>query len=368
MERRTVVKGLTAGAILSDVAAGETRTLNAVVFTGAGALHLELYFEALALTGEIAGVYICDESGRSEPLARKLLGNKLRGIFKDRSGLPAEVKQGLAIVTMPPTGTPAAVEAALDVGCNVVAEKPGFLHAEDFDRLSRKAASQNLLLLLSLPNRVDPYMLEARRLVTGGAIGKVYGVEIHILADQTRLGQAGYSQDWRAHKATAGGGHLAWLGIHWLDLARYITGSAISAVSAFTANVGGKPFDVEDSAALTLRFENGTLGTLTSGYYLDKGYDTQVKVWGADGWVLVQKHTGVPLQWYSSRGGDGQIRRMEPVKPEPGGIYATFTQSVARACLGLSPAPLTADESRAALRAVYACYRAAESGQMQRLT
>ncbi len=48
--------------------------------------------------------------------------------------------------------------------------------------------------------------------------------------------------------------HLTWLGIHWLDLAMYVTGSRITHVAGFSGNVGGQPIDTEDSAAISLRF------------------------------------------------------------------------------------------------------------------
>ena len=45
-----------------------------------------------------------------------------------------------------------------------------------------------------------------------------------------------------------------------------------------SANVGGQPIDTEDSAVVALRFDNGMLGTLTSGYYLDRGYHSLLKI------------------------------------------------------------------------------------------
>jgi len=93
-----------------------------------------------------------------------------------------------------------------------------------------------------------------------------------MVADQTRLTRPGYGERWEASKARAGGGHLVWLGIHWLDLMMYITDSAITDVAGFTATVGeDAQGDVEDSATAALRFDNGTLGTITSGYYTDAG-------------------------------------------------------------------------------------------------
>ena len=57
-------------------------------------------------------------------------------------------------------------------------------------------------------------------------------------------------------------------------------------VTGFTANVGGQPLDVEDAAAAALRYENGALGTITSGYYNDGGpKHSHIKVWGSKGWL-----------------------------------------------------------------------------------
>ena len=165
-------------------------------------------------------------------------------------------------------------------------------------------------------------MVEAKRLIESGAIGDLYGVEMHMVADQTRLGREGYGERWEAQQSRSGGGHLVWLGIHWLDLAMFITDTDIKSVAGFTANVGGKPFDVEDSATAALQFSNGTLGTVTSGYYTDEarsippeahhlraasalqttvggsdprlacaqGYNSHMKFWGSKGWVHLEPH------------------------------------------------------------------------------
>ena len=86
-------------------------------------------------------------------------------------------------------------------------------------------------------------------------------MDLQIVADQTRLTNPAYHKTWTAQKAKAGGGHLIWLGIHWLDLAMWISASRIREVSCFTANIGRQPIDTEDSAVVALRFENGVLGS-----------------------------------------------------------------------------------------------------------
>ena len=128
-------------------------------------------------------------------------------------------------------------------------------------------------------------MQKAKELIQSGLLGDFYGTEIHTIADQTRLKSPGYQSSWYASKEKAGGGHLSWLGIHYLDLIQFITGLKIRQVCGFVGNVGGQPIEVEDSAVLSLRFENGTLGTMQSAYYLQYGYQSQILIWGSLGWL-----------------------------------------------------------------------------------
>jgi predicted dehydrogenase len=221
--------------------------------------------------------------------------------------------------------------------------------------------------MLALANRLNPAIQEARRLIREGKLGKVYGLEVHIIADQTRLKREGYHKQWYAQKARAGGGHLIWLGIHWLDLALYLTGCRVQQVAGFAGVVGGQPLDVEDSAAVALRFDNGTFGTLTSGFYLDKGYHTHIQVWGEHGWLRLATLEDAPLEWYSTKDTkEAQVQRFTPPKREGG--YPPFVRAAVRASAGLEPAPISGEECLHVLKAIFAFYDAVQSGRTQKVS
>jgi predicted dehydrogenase len=220
--------------------------------------------------------------------------------------------------------------------------------------------------MLALANRTNPEIIAARRLVRSGRIGKVYGLEMHLVADQTRLTRPEYREQWFAHKDRAGGGHLLWLGIHWLDLAMHVTGASIIEAAGFTANVGGQPLDVEDSAVGALRFDNGSLGTVTSGYYLDKGYHSHIKIWGSAGWAHIESMEDSPLHWRIAEGeGAGDVQTWTGSK-EPRG-YTPFVSRAVRACAKMGDPPITSAHSLRALKTVFAIYAAAETGRSTRV-
>ncbi|MEZ5399415.1 MAG: Gfo/Idh/MocA family oxidoreductase [Bryobacteraceae bacterium] len=358
MTRRT----FSAAALASQVrAAGGP--IEVALLTHADGPHLGAYLEGLAKTGEASAVHLCDAKGSTFESARKALGAKLAGTYTSPRALFEARKPPLAIVTMEAAAAPPAINAALDAGCHVMAEKPACVRAADFAPLAAKANANGRQLMLALANRVDPVMREARSLVADGKIGRVYGMELHTIADQTRLTRAEYQRSWFSSKARGGGGHLIWLGIHWLDLAMFLAGSKITDVAGFTANVGGQPIDVEDSAAISFRFDNGTLGNITSAYFLDKGKHLFIKIWGSDGWIEINHGSGDPLEWYS-KGKTGRYQAPDGVVTG----YTAWVRHVVRAAAGMEPPALSPDESLYVLKTIFASYKAAESGRSQRVT
>ncbi len=104
----------------------------------------------------------------------------------------AQEKPAMALVTMEARLAPPAISAALDAGCHVMAEKPSCVQVEDFEKLAQQADASERHLMLALANRLNPEVQEARRLIQEGKLGKIYGLELHLVADQTRLTRPSY--------------------------------------------------------------------------------------------------------------------------------------------------------------------------------
>ena len=174
-----------------------------------------------------------------------------------------------------------------------------------------------------------------------------------VIADQTRIWPANGVRDWTFKRSLAGGGHLVWLGIHWIDLMTFITESPVVEVQAMTDVVGGAPIDVEDLALVNLRFANGAYGSLVSGYLLDKPYQLDLSLWGSDGWLRFGASDRHLLEWHSASPDPGGVpdRRIAYSGPDFAN-YTPWIERTLRACLG-SPAPITGAEALAALRVVH---------------
>jgi len=340
--------------------------INVGLVTHAAGAHVGAYLQALAAAEQCNGVVLVDPDGRWDDEARRVLGDKLKQVLRDHATLLREHRPPMVLVTMEARLAPPVINDALEADCHVFAEKPSCVRAEDFAPLANKADAKHRYLMLALANRTNPEIVAARAIMESQRIGKLYGLEMHLIADQTRLTRPSYHQQWFAQKSRAGGGHLIWLGIHWLDLAMQITGSSIAEAAGFTANVGGQPIDVEDSAAAAFRFDNGALGTITSGFYLDKGYHSHIKIWGSTGWIHIEPMKDQPLSWYTTEGDRAGVIQVWDGSKEPRG-YTPFVREAVRACADMTDPPISNAHSLRALETVFAIYSAAASGRATRI-
>jgi predicted dehydrogenase len=344
------------------------KAIPVAVVTNRDGTHLDQWLPSLAAIEEVETVSLVDPSGASTDMARKALGAKLRATHKDAAEMYQNARPTLSVISLEPRLCPPAIDAALDANCHVLSEKPGCIRVEDFAPLVTKANARHKHLGLVMANRSHAPVQEAKRIIGKGLLGRIYGIEIHIVADQTRLTQKAYRETWQCIRARGGGGHLAWFGIMWLDLAMYVTGLRVEAVAGFHGVVGGQNIDVEDAAVLSLKFNRRCFGTMTSAYYLDRGVQSHIQIWGEHGWLKLATVEELPLQYYTTRGGkEKEPRVQEFTYPRGGRGYTPFLRDAVRAAAGMGDPPMNADECLALLRAIYGFYQAAQAERVQRI-
>jgi len=343
-----------------------TGRIKAALLTEPEGPHIDIYLDSLASADGIEEVSIADPEGRVFDRARSKMAGRFSGnlAYRDAQVLLRERRPNLVVIAYSADRAPKIIEAALDSGAHVLAEKPACVRAADFERLNARALERKRHLMLAFATRVNPLVRKARALVHEGALGKLYGASLYFIADQTRLRASQYHQSWYASKERAGGGHLIWLGIHYVDLAQFITGQTVARVCGFAENVGGQPIDVEDSASVALEFSGGMLATLQSGYYLDHGYHSQIRIWGSNGWLRTDLVSGSPLEWHLNRASG--IEKMASAQGKDNS-YRSFVQAAVDAARGISPPPVTGTECLKALEAVFALYQASAAGRVQNI-
>lgn len=329
--------------------------------------HVDNYLEAAASARRVDEIAVAGPFAATRYPKFQTAGGTPWRHFANERELLERFRPQVSVVSYPADRSPGFVRMALEAGTHVIAEKPACVRAADFAPLARMADSKHLFLMLAVANRVLPLIRRARTLVQDGAIGTPYAAHLFLVADQTRLKSPDYGRSWVARKERAFGGFLSWVGIHYLDLLTYLTESSFTHASAITRNANRLPHTAEDSVAATLVMRNGLIASLHDGYYVDKGYQSGVSLWGSNGWLRFDVHgtqsgAGRTLDWMTY-GKPGAER--ETFQADNSNAYALFVQEAIDADARNASPMLTAGHSLHLLRTLDAAYRSAASGRLE---
>ncbi len=155
--------------------------------------------------------------------------------------------------------------AFLDAGIDVICDKPITTTLAEALELVQRVRETGRLFALTHNYSGYPMVRQAREMVAAGELGDIRVVQVEYAQDwlSTDLEASGQKQAaWRVDPAQAGaGGALGDIGTHAEQLARYVTGLELAAVSAdITSFVPGRKLD--DNAHVMLRYTNGARGML----------------------------------------------------------------------------------------------------------
>jgi myo-inositol 2-dehydrogenase/D-chiro-inositol 1-dehydrogenase len=176
------------------------------------------------------------------------------------------------------------IEEAAAARKHIFCEKPIDFDLAKIDRALEAVNKAGVKLQVGFNRRFDPNFKRVQEMVAAGKIGTP-----HILRITSRDPEPPPIEYIRVS-----GGIFLDMTIHDFDMARYLIGSEVSEMCA----MGGVMVDPEigqagdiDTAIITLRFENGTIGTIDNSRRAVYGYDQRVEVFGSEGMVAVSNNT-----------------------------------------------------------------------------
>jgi len=314
-------------------------------------------------------VHVCDlDGGALFDSAREALGDKLGGTSTDVSACLDDGPYTFVLVSLDNKVATGVILAALGKGYHVFSEKTGALTADAWQPVVDLATSNGLHVGMAYLNRFRPSVRDARRFIEMGAIGKLYGFYVQSIATAARMRDPEGS--WLFDRDTAGGGYLVWLGCHYLDVLRYVTGSDVTTVAAQNGRVGYDGLKVEDASSLAMTLDSGAVGSTMFGYFLDGNRRSGSKqslmaLWGERGWIKLQpgEDDSVPLELYSTHPdfAGAPHRNLEYAHQALPNIYGAgwgleYINTFLAACLGECAPPIDAKDIAAILHILDAAY------------
>lgn len=193
---------------------------------------------------------------------------------------------GALFVSMPVLDhCPLTVDAA-SAGRHVLCEKPMAMNVFEANRMIEGAAQAGVKLMVAHNLRFHAVHRRAKELLESGEIGQVIRARARF--------STWFPQDpkaWRQHKEQAGGGPMMDLGIHMVDLFRFLVGE-VKEVACFHDNLVFPYWGVEDSATILLRFANGAHGIVTCDFNLQHPWNDGFSIQGTEGEIEVRGTAG----------------------------------------------------------------------------
>ena len=224
-------------------------------------------------SGTLASVVSRDQ-GRAEAFARE---HGAATALDDYAKMLTDPAVQAVYIATPNVQHAEQVIAAAQAGKHVLCDKPLAVTVADARRCVEECALAGVGLGMTFQTRFYDGMAEAAVLVRDGGIGRVVTAE-------AQIGTRGnLPRGWRTDPVLAGMGTLNNIGVHALDILRYLIGSEVADVAAIASSEPG--FEVDTTDLVLLRFRNGTLAQMSASQAVPYPRD-DIALYGTEGRVL----------------------------------------------------------------------------------
>ena len=223
------------------------------------------------------------------------------------------------------------LEDCARAGIHLVSEKPLVTTLEDLERVRKVIEDSSVHLSMLLTMRFERSYQAAKTVVEEGCIGEP------ILANAQKSYRLGERPEWMKHRSSFGG-TIPFIGIHALDLIRWVSGRTFTEVMAYHSNAGNPQIkEMEDNATILVKLDNG--GTACA--HLDYLRPAAAPSHGDDALRIAGTKGIVEVRWGKATLLDDQGGPRDLPLPEADQLFVNFVEGLE----GKRKAVITADDA-----------------------
>ncbi|RKX42922.1 MAG: gfo/Idh/MocA family oxidoreductase [Thermotogae bacterium] len=234
---------------------------------------------------------------------------------------------------------------------HVLVEKPMASSSNEAKEMILTAEKYKKVLMVNHSQRFFPHHQKVKEIIDSGLIGTITMVKTMF----SHSGPEDWSPtaSWFFDKKSAAFGALADLGVHKVDLIRFLTGLEITECFSLTATLEKKA-TVEDFAVGILKLSNGGFAELTANWITHGLEENYISIYGSKGTVKVgvcgndriDIYVSEPVKFH------GEIN-VKPLYTNEDEYWKTpVIDHFAKVCLNLEPAIVKAEDGYIALLVV----------------
>lgn len=196
--------------------------------------------------------------------------------------------------------------AAAEAKKHVIVEKPLEVTPERCKAIVEACRKNNVKLSGVFPSRYHEVSQLIKDAIEKGRFGQIAFADAQI---KWYRSQEYYdSGSWRGTWKMDGGGCLMNQGIHAIDLLQWFMGP-VDEVSAYMNTIGHERIEVEDTAAVTLKFANGAVGTIEGTTCAYPGFLKVIEIMGTKGSAVMEEESLTKWEFAEETPEDEEIRR-----------------------------------------------------------
>ncbi len=255
----------------------------------------------------------------------------------------------------------------IDVGCNLIIEKPIALSLSEADEIIRRARENGIKVCANHQNRFNKSIQKIRDSVDRGRFGRMFYGTAHI---RWHRDWEYYSRaDWRGTWEQDGGALMNQC-IHNIDLLRWMMGDEIKEVVGMTDRLNHEYIEAEDLGIALIKFRNGSYGIVegTTNVY-PRNLEETLYLFGEKGTVKVGGASVNKIEeWRFSDALDDPDEVKRQFCEDPPNVYGfghtPLYADVIKAIENDREPYVTAQDGRDALELVLAIYKSAATGKI----
>jgi len=263
------------------------------------------------------------------------------------------------------------VEEATKAGMHILCEKPMATTLEDCNRIVRAVRKAGVVYMQNFPKRYDPVNHELVTMVHRGELGKI--VMARIRHGHSHGLDSTFAKQWFVDPALSGGGTLIDEGIHAADFLLWLLGEPQEVRATISDRVLRLP--VEDTSLAVFSYPSGTLAEVCTSWSFVAS-EQSVEVYGTKGSALLagvdlasRDFSTTPyLKVFHRTGELGKWKGSETIPYFKQGNFHQQGPKRFIEWLRTGAEPITgAEEARLSVAMILTAYRAAATGQAQRI-
>lgn len=248
----------------------------------------------------------------------------------------------------------------LEAGKHLLLEKPiglDYAEAKELTEFVKKFPNQKVGIAMIM--RMHPVHQHIRTLVKEGVLGDIVSCRTQFVCDFPDI-----PNDWRQKKATGGGGTLVDMGVHCVDLLRYVLDDDVVQVYG---DICTKTYhyEVDDSADCLLRMKKGATCFVEAHFNIPEEVTTGIlELYGTKGSIVARGTIG------QEGTGEVTLTTLEGAKPVTytfRNVYAEQIAAFSRAVIGEGEVSTSVEHACETAAVIDALYRSAKEERVIKL-